>query len=190
MFSQACVQNSVHGGRESGRQTRPLAGRHPPGRQTSPSPWQADIPPLPDRQTSPLPLAGRHPLLASRQTPPPGRHPPPGRPLQRTVRILLECILVNNPSGGYISDLDLTDINKTKHLKVLMAWYLSNYWVRLIHANDLHSQIYPAIKLNALNLILKREIQCSRPIRKTSGSLNYRKYFRIQLSDAISDLSL
>ena len=128
MFSQACVKNSVHGGRESGRQTRPLAGRlpPPPGRQTSPlflagrhppSPWQADIPSWqadtpPGRQTHPL--AGRHP-------------PPPGRPLQRTVRILPECILVNNPSGGYISDLDLTDINKTKHLKVLIAWYLSNY---------------------------------------------------------------
>ena len=33
---------------------------------------------------------GRHP----RGRHPPGKHTPPRRPLQRTVRILLECILV------------------------------------------------------------------------------------------------
>ena len=73
MFSQACVKNSVQGG----------------------------VHPLPPRQT------GRHPL--GRPPHPLGRHPPPGRhlpppqgrsllrrPLQRTVRILLECILVFN----------------------------------------------------------------------------------------------
>ena len=68
MFSQACVKNSVHRG-VRGRCTYPL----PPARQMPPG-----------------------------QTPPLGRHPPPWadvypsvrRPLQRTVRILLECILV------------------------------------------------------------------------------------------------
>ena len=55
---------------------------------------QADTPPprqTPPRQ-KPLPL-GRHPLGRH----PPGRHPwadTPRQPLQRTVRILLECILV------------------------------------------------------------------------------------------------
>ena len=43
--------------------------------------------------------AGRHPWQADpwqADPPPPGKHPPPlkGQPLQRTVRILLECILV------------------------------------------------------------------------------------------------
>ena len=58
----------------------------------------------PPGQTSPPILLGRHP---PRQTPPPpGRHTPlwadtpgqipPRRPLQWTVRILLECILVNS----------------------------------------------------------------------------------------------
>ena len=89
MFSQACVKNSVHRRRESGRQTRPLAGRH--------GPWQADtplagrLPPPPGRQTSPLFLAGRHPpspwqadipswqadTPPGRQTPPPEGTPPP-----------------------------------------------------------------------------------------------------------------
>ena len=64
-----------------------VSGRHPPPRQT-------------------LPLLGRHP---PRQTPPPradtnppGRHLPLGghpspsrRPLQRTVRILLECTIAS-----------------------------------------------------------------------------------------------
>ena len=35
MFSQACVQNSVHGG---GEVYTPLLGRRPPGRQTPPPP--------------------------------------------------------------------------------------------------------------------------------------------------------
>ena len=67
--------------------------------------WQADTPwadtPLPGQ----TPLAGRHP---PRHTPPEQTphwqadthlgetSPPPGRPLQRTVRILLECIPVLN----------------------------------------------------------------------------------------------
>ena len=60
MFSQACVKNSVHGGRgvsqhELGRQTPPPAG--------IPACIWADL-------------------------------PPPRRPLQQTVRILLECFLV------------------------------------------------------------------------------------------------
>ena len=75
VFSQACVQNSVGGGGGA-------------------LPWT-------DRQTSPL---GKHPLPAA-DTPlsahphqsrlhPLGR-PPFRRPLQRTVCILLECVLVN-----------------------------------------------------------------------------------------------
>ena len=62
----------------------------------------------PDRQTPPgldTPMAGRHPPIAGRhppgrQTPPGqadtpvGRHPIPRWLLQRTIRILLECILV------------------------------------------------------------------------------------------------
>ena len=58
-------------------------GRHPPGRQTPPGqtpPWQADTP----RQAD------------TRQ----------GRPLQRTVRILLECILVKNNFAPPIIDLN------------------------------------------------------------------------------------
>ena len=81
MFSQACVKNSVQGG---GVQPS-LVGRHPPG-QTPP--W-ADTP-----GQTPL---GRHPLAG---THPPGQTPPttpphPRWPLQRTVCILLECILVD-----------------------------------------------------------------------------------------------
>ena len=59
-------------------------GRHPPPVGRHPT-W-ADTPPSrhPPQQTAP-----------PGQTPPPGRHPPPsGRLPQRTVRILLECILV------------------------------------------------------------------------------------------------
>ena len=84
-----------------------LGTRHPPGaehagRYSQPSGWDASywnaillhlsvilfrggVRHPPGR--SPLPLA---------DTPPPGRHPPPKRPLQRKVRILLECILVLN----------------------------------------------------------------------------------------------
>ena len=92
MFSEACVKNSVHRGDvcPSACWDTHSLGRQPPTGQTTP---QADTP----RQTPPCtdtPL-GKHP---------PGRHPPlgrhhptgqtPQRPLQRTVRILLECILV------------------------------------------------------------------------------------------------
>ena len=76
MFSQACVKNSVQGG-----------GVHPP-RQT---PLKADSPladtPWPD--TSP-----RQTSRFGRQLPLGRPPPPPRRPLQRTVRILLEWILV------------------------------------------------------------------------------------------------
>ena len=66
MFSQACVKNSVHRGKEV--YTAP--GRHPPARQTPPP-------------------RGKYPLADPIRQPPPRR-----RPLQRRVRILLECILV------------------------------------------------------------------------------------------------
>ena len=85
IFSQACVKKkSVH--REGVFAHCMLRYTHPTGRQ-------------PARQTTSL---GRHPLHRhpSGQTPP-GRHPPtdnpsppPRWPLQQTVRILLECILV------------------------------------------------------------------------------------------------
>ena len=70
MFSQACVRNSVHWGGVSAYADTPLLGRHsPPGQHP-----QENIP------------LGRHPLGQTLL--------PPIRPLQRTVRILLGCILV------------------------------------------------------------------------------------------------
>ena len=70
MFSQACVKNSTHGG----RCTPPPPGQTPPqGRY----PW-ADT------------ILVRHP---PRQIPT-WQTPPMRRPLQRTVRILPECIFV------------------------------------------------------------------------------------------------
>ena len=88
MFLQACVKNSVLGGQVyTPLGKHPLLGRHPPGRH----------PPgrHPPGQT---PFSGHPPMQAppGRQAPL-GRHPPPPtsrRLLQRTVRILLECILV------------------------------------------------------------------------------------------------
>ena len=68
-FSQASVKNSVHRGRCTSPRQTPLGRHTPPSRHP---PW-ADIPL--------------------------GRHPPPMRRLvQRTVRILLECIFVSNRS--------------------------------------------------------------------------------------------
>ena len=78
-------------GRHPPRQTHSWADTHPPGRHPS---W-ADTHPLgrctPPGQTPPL---HRHPQADRPGRHPPGKHPPPRRPLQRTVRILLECILV------------------------------------------------------------------------------------------------
>ena len=75
IFTQAYVKNYVHSG---GWWTSP--------RQTPP---QADIPP---RQS---PSLGRHCPPQTRQPPRADRPTPiPRRPLQQTVRILLECILV------------------------------------------------------------------------------------------------
>ena len=105
MFLHVSVILSMGG--VCGRQTLPWAdgsqadtpwadtplGRHPPGRHP---PGRRPLGRHPPGQTPPWPYAslGRHP---------PGRHPP-GRqtspsqvqPLQRAVRILLECILVLN----------------------------------------------------------------------------------------------
>ena len=85
MFSQVCVKNSVHG-----RGVHPLwadtpLGRHHLGRhpQTDTPPRQTPL--WPDTPLDRHPL-GRHPLT---ERPP----PTPGRPLQRTVRILLKCFL-------------------------------------------------------------------------------------------------
>ena len=83
IFSQASVSHSVHGG----------CGRH--------HAW-ADTP-LADTPWADLPGQTPHQADTPRQIPPLGRHPqpsacwdtrPPRQPLQRTVRILLECILV------------------------------------------------------------------------------------------------
>ena len=68
IFSQACVKSSVHRG--GGGPTSVHAGIHTP------------------LDRSPM---GRHP---HGQTHTPARHTPSRRLLQRTVRILLECILV------------------------------------------------------------------------------------------------
>ena len=71
MFSQASVILFTGGGGLTDTPTVQL-GRHPPGQ----------IPPLCSCANTPLPG----------QTP----HPPPGQTQQRTVRILLECILTSN----------------------------------------------------------------------------------------------
>ena len=77
MFSQVCANNSVH---REGRCTPPR--QTPPG--LTPSPGRP-----PGQTHTPL---DRHP---PEQTHTPGQTPPPiRRPVQRTVRILLKCILV------------------------------------------------------------------------------------------------
>ena len=93
LVSQACVKNSVLRGVGlcipacTGADIPPFpvhAGIHPPSQcmlgYTPPCPVHAGIHPRAD--TLPRPY------------PPPWQTPPPRRPLQRTVRILLECILV------------------------------------------------------------------------------------------------
>ena len=134
MFSQACVKNSVHRG---GVYPSMHWGRHRPGQTPPPRadtpPW-ADIP-LP-RQTPP-PWADI-PLLPSAcwdtHTPCPvhaGIHPlpsvcwdkPPPRPLQRTVRILLKCILV-----CHIFTFSLTDkIREHMELSIMSAFHTHRY---------------------------------------------------------------
>ena len=88
-----------------GRHPCPM-GRHPPWAptpgQTPPTPWQTpplgrhlpgQIPPPADNPLGRQPLGQTPPSPAN---PPPGRHPPTSRRLLlRTVRILLECILVS-----------------------------------------------------------------------------------------------
>ena len=105
-FSQACVKNSVQGEVYSPWVDTPL-GRHlpwadkPPGRHP-----QADFSP---GQTHHIdrylpPSADTHPWADT-----PGKPPPPQgrRLLQRTVRILLECIII--PFHYFIiSNLQLT----------------------------------------------------------------------------------
>ena len=94
-----------------GRPPLDRLGRHPPGQTRQPPPGQPKHTPLDRLGRHPHSLGrhppdrlGKHPLPPGqpRQTPPGqttslGRPPPPGshhRPLQRTVCILLECILV------------------------------------------------------------------------------------------------
>ena len=56
------------------------------------------------------------------QTLPPGRHPladtPPRRPLQRTVRILVECILVEKSKQFHQSDIASDVVALTRRLGV------------------------------------------------------------------------
>ena len=83
MFSQVSVKNSVHGGLPHCMLWYTPLGRHPLGRHLPANP--------PGRH-----LQVRHPLGRHCH-----RHPladtllPQGWPLQQTVRIILECILVN-----------------------------------------------------------------------------------------------
>ena len=99
MFSQVCVKDSVHKG--GGVYPSMHWGRHTPGRHPLP-PGRHPLPP------------GRHPLPPWVNPPdrPPcpvhaGIHPPPHRrPLQRKVRIPLECILVT----GFVSDCSERDV--------------------------------------------------------------------------------
>ena len=104
MFSQTCVKDSVH------RLRGECISQHALG-QTSPLPsscWDthrpwSDTPSLlvrcPNPPWSDTPQ-DRHPPVRHPpppgQTQPPGQTPPPWRPLQCTVRILLECILVSD----------------------------------------------------------------------------------------------
>ena len=87
MFSQACVKNSVHRGRMF-RQSSPWVDtpldRHNPGQ-------------TPPRQTPP---PEQTPPWTDPTSPPHWTDPLPGRrPLQQTVHILLECILVTLCDG-------------------------------------------------------------------------------------------
>ena len=83
MFSQSCVKNSVHTA-----QTRQTTNRQTPARQTPPT--RAVTPPI---QTRPPP-ADTSPWQADTTSSDRlGRHPTSRWLLQRTVRILLECIL-------------------------------------------------------------------------------------------------
>ena len=87
IFSQASVSHSVHRG-GCLADTLPRQTTH---RQTPPADIHPDRHPQADTHRRHPP--GRHTPPAD--TPPPGRHTPPGRRLLlRTVRILLECILV------------------------------------------------------------------------------------------------
>ena len=118
IFSQACVKNSVHRGGEDvclsacwdtprehtpetmhppGADTTPPQTMHPPG----PDPPAPDTPDQAPPQADTTPLEQTHTPLPPDQAPPPEQTPPPpGSRLQhtvneRSVRILLECILVN-----------------------------------------------------------------------------------------------
>ena len=97
MFSKACVKNSVHKAEADthalGRpplQVDTSLGRHPLNRHPPPgqtSPPQAQV----DNLTQADIPSCRH--LPQVDTFPRQTSPPPRRPLHRTLRILLECIL-------------------------------------------------------------------------------------------------
>ena len=96
-----CMLGYPPGSRHPPEQTHPLRSRHPPGGDIPPRsrhPWEETSPreqtPLQD-QAPPLgPGTPRDQASPQHQAPPRSR-PPPGRRLPlRTVRILLECILV------------------------------------------------------------------------------------------------
>ena len=97
MFSQASVILSRRG----------VSTRHPPGADTprhqTPPPPGPDTP-LRHKHTPPGADNSQEQTPPLEQTPPWSRYPlgpdtPPGRPLLRAVRILLECILIVFNSG-------------------------------------------------------------------------------------------
>ena len=96
-----------------GRQTPPfLAGRHAPGRQTPPTLWQADTPPG--------------------QTPSPWQaDTPQGRPLHRTLRILLECLLVLRFNQNVLSKARIKKSYRQPSLSQLEVCALPTSWQKL-----------------------------------------------------------
>ena len=90
MFLQACVCPRGGGGGGSAWPGTPPRQVHPSSPRTRYTPW-AVTPPGPGLPT-PQPGPGTPPGLVP---PGPGTPPPEIRPLLRTVRILLECILVS-----------------------------------------------------------------------------------------------
>ena len=110
VFTSVCQEYCPQRG--GGLSARHPLGAHPlPGRYATPTPWALCQPQCMHGYHPPRsrhPPRGRHPPGADTtpdQTPPPrSRHPPLGSRLQhtaneRTVRILLQCMLVVNTSA-------------------------------------------------------------------------------------------
>ena len=116
---------------------------HPPREQTPPGcrhPTGADMPPGSRHPPGSRPPLGgadtprsRHPPGAN--TPHGSRHPPKRRPLLRTVRILLECILVSwvYPSGSAFTHYRHCISFQTKHngnFKLTQGNYFAQYTIQ------------------------------------------------------------